>query len=224
MKYICVETSLKKGFVALFSDQKKEFEFPLDEDKHSHRIIQSLGLLKSYCKKNTIQFIAVDRGPGRFTGIRVGVNFAKVLAYYLQIPIFTCSSLELISHPYLKNKGIPVLCLLEAFGNMFYVAAYRKVNDKIQTLIKPSSMYLKDLEQKIKQPFLCVGDVYKEKSHLFSFSTQSFLTEKSFPFIYSQDFSRFVLSKWNSEKLKSWKEIEPLYLRIPGFIKNNVKI
>ena len=44
--------------------------------------------------------MAVDIGPGLFTGLRVGVATAKALAAALEIPIVGCSSLDLLAHPH----------------------------------------------------------------------------------------------------------------------------
>ena len=45
-------------------------------------ITQSLQPLTPYLRQ--LDFIAVDVGPGRFTGIRTAVNFAKTLSYYFK--------------------------------------------------------------------------------------------------------------------------------------------
>ena len=44
--------------------------------------------------------IAVDIGPGLFTGLRVGVATAKALAAALDIPIVGCMSLDVLAHPH----------------------------------------------------------------------------------------------------------------------------
>ena len=80
MKYLCIETSGRRlGFTAVFSDSKKEFEYQWKEEWHSEHITKSLQPLTPYFRQ--LNFIAVDIGPGRFTGIRVAVNFAKTLSY-----------------------------------------------------------------------------------------------------------------------------------------------
>ena len=50
-----------------------------------------------------ISRVAVDIGPGLFTGLRVGVATAKALAAALDIPIVGCSSLELLAHPHRRQ-------------------------------------------------------------------------------------------------------------------------
>ncbi len=48
------------------------------------------------CSYADVTGIAVDRGPGLFTGLRVGVATAKALALALSVPVFVASSLEIM--------------------------------------------------------------------------------------------------------------------------------
>ncbi|HVC70217.1 MAG TPA: tRNA (adenosine(37)-N6)-threonylcarbamoyltransferase complex dimerization subunit type 1 TsaB [Acidimicrobiales bacterium] len=45
-----------------------------------------------------IETVGVDQGPGLFTGLRVGLATAKALAFGLEIPLVTASSLEVLAH------------------------------------------------------------------------------------------------------------------------------
>ncbi len=49
--------------------------------------------------------IAVDLGPGLFTGLRVGVATAKALALALSVPVYAASSLEIIAHQWMASCG-----------------------------------------------------------------------------------------------------------------------
>ena len=211
MNYLCIETSNINGFISLFSDQKKVKEISWKSEKHSEKLIESL---KPFLNQK-IDFIAVDIGPGRFTGIRLGVNCAKTLSYVWSCPLLPCISLRILCEPYLNKTQKPVLCLMEAFGNKFYVAVYQKVQDKVKTLLEPVSFSKDQLEKGIDQPVLCVGDVYKKKKHLFSEKTQSLIEYQSDLSIQPETFSKVVQDEYNKQNLKQWFELEPLYLRVP---------
>lgn len=215
MKYLCVEASGPAlGFSAVFSGSKKEFEYRWEKGLHSENITKSLKSLTPYFK--SLEFIAVDIGPGRFTGIRTAVNFAKTLAYYLKIPLYPFHSLRLIAEPYL-TKG-SVLCIMEAFGQMFYTAIYQKRNNRVETLLDPCVLSLAQLEEKVKEPLTAVGDVFKKYDFSKS-SMHSFLRPVSEYLIFSSVFAQVVLQEWDKNKLRPWHEIEPCYLRVPGVIK-----
>jgi tRNA threonylcarbamoyladenosine biosynthesis protein TsaB len=58
--------------------------------------------IESVCRQSAralaqVDVIAVDVGPGLFTGLRVGVATAKALAYALALPVVTASSLEVLA-------------------------------------------------------------------------------------------------------------------------------
>lgn len=216
MKYLCIETSSHAlGFVSVFSDLKKELEYKWEGELHSENITQSLQSLNPYLKK--LKFIAVDIGPGRFTGIRVAVNFAKTLSYYLKIPLYPCHSLRIMAEPYLQK---PVLCMMEAFGQMFYTSIYRRKNDHVETVLSPSVLSFAQLEEKITEPITAVGDVF-EKYEFSKSLIKNFLTSTHESYISPDIFSQVVFQEWNKEKLQDWSEIEPCYLRVPGVIRKS---
>ena len=158
-------------------------------------------------------------GPGRFTGLRVGVNFAKTLAYYLKIPVYPCCSLRIMAEPFLKENAEPVLCLTEAFGQMFYTAVYQKQKNRVITVKAPQAVSLSQLM--VTQPVHCVGNVYSSKKHLFSKNLRDFLKPVSEGEVTAEDFSCTVLADGSEDQLKPWPEIEPLYLRTPGVIQQS---
>ena len=66
-------------------------------------------LTKNNKKPIDIDTIFVAIGPGSFTGIRVGVTFAKVMAWSLNIRVIPFSSLELIASSSSENVIVPLI-------------------------------------------------------------------------------------------------------------------
>jgi tRNA threonylcarbamoyladenosine biosynthesis protein TsaB len=64
--------------------------------------------------------VAVDVGPGLFTGLRVGVATAKALAAALDIPIVGCSSLELLAHPHRRQDRLVASVVDAKRGEVFW--------------------------------------------------------------------------------------------------------
>jgi tRNA threonylcarbamoyladenosine biosynthesis protein TsaB len=80
-----------------------------------------------------ISVIAVDVGPGLFTGLRVGIATAKAMASALRVPMIGLSSLDLLAHQvrYSPRLIVPVV---DAKRGEVFSAAYRHVPGGIQRL------------------------------------------------------------------------------------------
>lgn len=91
---------------------------------------------------NTI-FVAI--GPGSFTGIRVGVTFAKVLAWSLKIKVIPFSSLELLASTSDNDVIVP---LIDARRDYVFAGIYDK---KLNSLMEDKYILLNDLQEELKQ-------------------------------------------------------------------------
>jgi len=95
---LCIETSTKACSVALAKNGKLlALKESVDQD-YSHA--EQLNLfIEDVMKQAELEFgqlnaISVSKGPGSFTGLRIGVSTAKGLAYALNIPLLSIEPLE----------------------------------------------------------------------------------------------------------------------------------
>jgi tRNA threonylcarbamoyladenosine biosynthesis protein TsaB len=75
--------------------------------------------------------IAVGIGPGLFTGLRVGVTTAKVMAQALRIPVVGIPSLDLVAYP-LRYSGRTIVAVLDARRREVFAARYQPVPGGVQ--------------------------------------------------------------------------------------------
>jgi tRNA threonylcarbamoyladenosine biosynthesis protein TsaB len=75
--------------------------------------------------------IAVGLGPGLFTGLRVGVTTAKVMAQALRVPVVGISSLDLVAYP-ARHTSRLVVAVLDARRREVFHARYRPVPGGVQ--------------------------------------------------------------------------------------------
>jgi len=78
-----------------------------------------------------VSAIAVGIGPGMFTGLRVGVTTAKVLAQTLRVPMIPIPSLDLLAYPLRHAHGL-VVPAIDARRNELYYALYLTVPGGVQ--------------------------------------------------------------------------------------------
>jgi len=75
--------------------------------------------------------IAVGLGPGLFTGLRVGITTAKVMAQALRIPVVGIPSLDLVAYP-LRYTDRLIVAVLDARRREVFSARYRTVPGGVQ--------------------------------------------------------------------------------------------
>lgn len=67
--------------------------------------------------------IAVSKGPGSYTGLRIGVSAAKGLAFALNIPLISVSTLEALAHQVKADSGL-IIPMLDARRLEVYSAIF----------------------------------------------------------------------------------------------------
>lgn len=104
--------------------------------------------------------IAVDVGPGLFTGLRVGIASAKALALARRVPMIGISSLDLLAFPH-RGADRVVVPVVDARKGEVYWAMYRQVPGGLQQVVAPTVGPVDDLVAELlarSQDALCVGD------------------------------------------------------------------
>lgn len=239
MLCLLTETTSPKGSLALYSFENKTIR-PLsikrwEGPSHSNFITSTfeslipslqnqlnLSHLKNLPSLLSLQttssspplFISLGVGPGRFTGVRVGVSFAKTVSFALNIPIYPVSSLKILAESQAEQEK-PVLVLLNAFKNSLYMALYQKKEGKIKELISPSLVLPQDLHEYIKEETLCIGDGYRAYENIFPAELKEKLKLKDYIFPEVKHLASLLQREFNPSQLINWKELKPVYLRSP---------
>ena len=124
---LTIQTASPAGSIALTAGERLLAELNLDVRKTpTEWLLQSIGDLldKTDVKKADLDAIAVVRGPGSFTGLRVGLATAKGLSLALGCPLLGISSLQCLAMQ-LPFSALPVCIMLDARKQEVYSASYR---------------------------------------------------------------------------------------------------
>lgn len=170
MKILSIDTSSNLCAVAVLEDSNLIQENILDDTKnHSERIMPVIAqtLEESNLKLSDIDLIVCDKGPGSFTGIRIGVATVMSFVDSLKIPAIGISSLEaLMYNALLERTQSSFICsLIDAKNENVYFELYS--TDKGSSIINAECKNIHELINILKQfDNICfVGDgsnTYKE--------------------------------------------------------------
>lgn len=99
-----------------------------EKNVHSSELSLYIGDLfdQSEKKISDLDAVAVSKGPGSFTGLRIGVSMAKGIAYGLEIPLISVNTLETLAIQFLNERNISWLyCpVIDAKNGEFYFSLY----------------------------------------------------------------------------------------------------
>lgn len=123
---LAVDTASTCCGVALFQGQSLIYEAAhLAGKTHSRHLMVMIetGLKQCAIAPQAIAEIAVSRGPGTFTGLRIGISTVKGLAMATGVSVIGVSSLAALVYPFADHEG-PVVALMDARRGEVYYARY----------------------------------------------------------------------------------------------------
>ena len=139
-----IETSSKNCSVSVSQDGKLKSIVEIYSEYYSHsenlHSFISEALKKIKLNPNDLDAIAVGKGPGSYTGLRIGVAAAKGLCFALNIPLIGINSLQILSQKY---KAKPDEILFPMFDARRMEVYTMVMNSNKEILKKTSSEIIK---------------------------------------------------------------------------------
>lgn len=162
MKILSISTSSKLCTVSILEDTNLIKEKILDNGlTHSEKLLPIINEIfkEANLVLNDIELIVCDKGPGSFTGIRIGTSTTMAFSDCLNIPSIGISSLEALAYN-VKEDGL-ICTLIDAKNSNSYFSLYNLENG-IYTILEDCSAehidtILKNLK-KYNQVITFVGD------------------------------------------------------------------
>lgn len=214
MSYILnIETATTNCSVSL----SKEGEIlALKEDYNSnYSHAESLHLFidevfnKVNLKPEDIDAIAVSKGPGSFTGLRIGVSAAKGLCFSLDKPLISVDTLEALAHQVQCDSGI-VVPMLDARRMEVYAAVY----DSAYKQLRPIEAQI--LNEDSFEEYLNGGTVYFIGSGVLK--TKGIIAHPNAVFIENKlpsanEMGPLAYAKYKISDMEDVAYFEPFYLK-----------
>lgn len=133
MRILAVDTSTMMSSISILEDDKIIADSSINqEETHSEMLVplikRMLDDLK--IKANDIDLFAIAKGPGSFTGLRIGMTSLKAMAQALDKPIIGVSTLKGMAYS-IMNDGY-VLAIIDARGKRYFAGLYKWNNDQLE--------------------------------------------------------------------------------------------
>ena len=215
MATLAINTASKTTAIALIKDKKILVEKSWgSENDEAEKLMPEIAKLfkKGKLEYNDIKKIIVVRGPGSFTGLRIGVTVANTIAYLQKLPVHSINTFQYLRQ---KNKDakdaglsanpkqLATALLLFAGKKEVYIQFKASQNPLLEKT-EDAKTILK--EKKIKKIF---GELLEDqKKELESKSKIKFKESK-------QTFGEAIL-KTPQKEFKKDKIVQPLYIKGPG--------
>jgi tRNA threonylcarbamoyladenosine biosynthesis protein TsaB len=136
MRLLAVETSTLTGAVALLEDRRVVAESRLGIGlTHGERLLPAIDemLRTARCRLDEVDALAVAKGPGSFTGLRIGISTMKGLAFAIRKPLVGIPTLDALAWT-LPFAAHPVCPVLDARKGEVYAALYRTQDGMLERL------------------------------------------------------------------------------------------
>jgi tRNA threonylcarbamoyladenosine biosynthesis protein TsaB len=153
---LCLDTATPRVSVAFGHDGEVLGSVELDTGRrHAEQVAPSIEYLRDRLDVDLehLAGIAVGVGPGLFTGLRVGITTARVMAQTLRIPVIGVPSLDLVAYP-LRHTHRLVATVFDAKRHEVFHARYRPVPGGVQRV----SEYEVSAPGKLVAELLAAGD------------------------------------------------------------------
>ena len=210
---LSIETTTTNCSVSL-SKQGETFALLEDNSKnysHAERLhlyIEQI-LADNNLKPDELDAIAVSKGPGSYTGLRIGVSAAKGLCFALNKPLISVSTLEALAHQVEVNEGL-IIPMLDARRMEVYSAIFNSDYNEIRTVeaqILDETSFANYLE---KQTVYFVGNGVEKTKTIIEHSNAYFI-ENKLPS--ANTMSLIAYNKHKKNDIEDVAYFEPYYLK-----------
>ena len=126
MKLLAIETATEACSVALLVDGEVRERFEVAPRRHTDLVLPWADelLADAGIARTQLDAIAVGRGPGAFTGVRLAVALSQGMALALDIPVVPVSTLAVLAWP-ARADNADVLAAIDARMGEVYLGWFR---------------------------------------------------------------------------------------------------
>lgn len=220
---LAVDTSAKPVSCALAEENRVIASFYANTGMtHSQTLMPMIeSVLKTADKSvSDLDAIAVNAGPGSFTGVRIGVSAVKGLAFTADLPCISVSTLECMAENTVATSNSVICCLMDARCQQVYGAIFEKDADGVvHRLSEDEALTMQQMLDKLitlERPTILVGDGSELCYRAWKDSVSNlYLAPAASRFQNAAATALIGVRLLKENVCVSAEELQPIYLRLP---------
>jgi len=217
MAYILnLETATKNCSVSIAKDGVTLSYREIAEQGYSHaerlHVFIEEVLQESNLSYSDLSAVAVSKGPGSYTGLRIGVSAAKGLCYALSIPLIAIDTLAILAHqvnPSILSKDDLIIPMIDARRMEVYSAIFNAGLEKIREV--QAEIISETSFSTIPQTIYFVGDCAEKCRSVLTSQNVVFLEEIVYPS--AREMSALSFDSYKKSDTVDVAYFEPYYLK-----------
>ncbi|PHM69793.1 tRNA (adenosine(37)-N6)-threonylcarbamoyltransferase complex dimerization subunit type 1 TsaB [Xenorhabdus sp. KJ12.1] len=217
-RILAIDTATEACSVALWNDGLIEAQFEISPREHTQRILPMVEavLSKGCIKLQQLDALAFGRGPGSFTGVRIGVGIAQGLALGADLPMIGVSSLKTMAQGVFRLKNISnVLVAIDARMGEVYWAQYTRdeqgkwSGDETESVLKPEQA--QSIMSNLTGEWAIAGTGWEAYPLLLENHLTLIPGDMALP--HAEDMLPLAVQMWKEGEATAVELAEPVYLR-----------
>ncbi|MBJ7882232.1 tRNA (adenosine(37)-N6)-threonylcarbamoyltransferase complex dimerization subunit type 1 TsaB [Gelidibacter salicanalis] len=201
----CSVSLSKEGEILIL---KEDYNSNYSHAESLHLFIDAV-LKEAHLKPEELDAIAVSKGPGSYTGLRIGVSSAKGLCFSLDKPLISVDTLEALSHQLAIEDGC-IVPMLDARRMEVYAAVYDKNHQQVRAI------EAEILDEHSFKTYLETGKVYfigngVEKTKQIITHPNAVFIENKLPS--AKEMGALATVKYKKSDIENVAYFEPFYLK-----------
>jgi tRNA threonylcarbamoyladenosine biosynthesis protein TsaB len=214
---LILETSGESCSVALTDNDELIYSKEINEtNSHASHLTNliSNALNQAELDFNKIDAVAVNGGPGSYTGLRVGISVAKGMCFSLSIPLVAVDGLKCLASAAIQkhqNKFSVYCAIMNSRLNELYCSSYKNDNSCI---LNPAAVILDDdfIQDLDQHSSVCFAGSGYEKIKPFILNYKNFYVDYEI-IMSAKVLSKEAFSKYENNVFESLVDFEPFYLK-----------
>nr|WP_208105253.1 tRNA (adenosine(37)-N6)-threonylcarbamoyltransferase complex dimerization subunit type 1 TsaB [Proteus sp. G2669] len=219
MRILAIDTATESCSVAVWNEGVVASRFEISPREHTQKILPMVksALEEANLTLQSLDVLAFGRGPGSFTGVRIGVGVAQGIALGAELPMIGISSLATMAEGVFRTTGIKqVLVAIDARMGEIYCAQYQRndegiwLGEETEAVMKPE--HFVEALQSTTGTWAMAGtgwQAYPELKNGLLFT----VVETDITLPAAQDMLPLAVAAWHEGKATRVEEAEPVYLR-----------